>query len=336
MDAPFGIVGNLNLDLWVGPVTRFPGPDEEVLADSSRIELAGTAGYVLQAAIGLGLEPRVVSTIGDDAFGRMLLADLERLDCGTAGVEVVADAETSLGIIFVGADGSRGILTTLGAHEVMEPAVADRHDAWIAPCGEVLLCGAYLLPRFGPDALVPYAARLRRRGQIVAFDPSWDPAGWPAATRSGTMRLLAEVDVYLPNEPELLALTGRDDLDSAIGAVAGTAGEVVVKRGERGAVYARGDERIEIPAFPVRAVNTIGAGDAFDTAYLHARRHGLGPVERLRFANAAAALVVGQVGLRSYPDPGQVRSAIGTWEAGDRPVGIERPAANAGDGMGPR
>lgn len=326
MDAPFGIVGYLNLDLWVGPVTRFPGPDEEVLAGSSRLELAGTAGYVLQAALALGLEPRVVSTIGDDAFGTMLLADLERRGCGTAGVEVVAAEETSLGIIFVGEDGSRGILTTLGAHERMDPAVAERHDGWIAPCADVLLCGAYLLPRLGPEALAPYAATLRGRGQVVAFDPSWDPAGWPEATRLGTMRLLPSIDVYLPNEPELLALTGRDDLDAALAAVDGTAGEVVVKRGESGAVYASRGDRIDVGAFPVRAVNTIGAGDAFDAAYLYARRRGLLPGERLRFANAAAALVVGQTGGRSYPSAEQVNAAMAAWDSGNTPAGVKRPA----------
>jgi sugar/nucleoside kinase (ribokinase family) len=336
MGAPLGIVGNLNLDLWVGPVTRFPGPDEEVLAGSSRLELAGTAGYVLQAALALGVEPRVVSTIGGDAFGTRLLADLERLGCGTAGVEVVDGNETSLGIIFVRADGSRGILTTLGAHAVMDPAVAERHDDWVAPCAEVLLCGAYLLPRFGPEALVPYAATLRRRGQVVAFDPSWDPAGWPEETRSGTMRLLREVDVYLPNEPEVLALTGRHDLDAAIADVAHAAGEIVVKRGERGAVYVRNGTRVDVPAFAVRAVNTIGAGDAFDAAYLFARRRGLAPRERLRFANAAAALVVGQIGGRAYPDRDRVEAAIAAWDAGTVPAGVEALVVGAEGGEGRR
>ncbi len=336
MVVPLGIVGNLNLDLWVGPVTRFPGPDEEVITGSSRLELAGTAGYVMQAAQALGLEPRVVSTIGDDAFGTMLLTDLQRLGFGTDGVEVVAGDETSLGIIFVGADGSRGILTTLGAHEVMDAAVAERHDAWIAPCAEVLLCGAYLLPRFGPAAMAPYAATLRARGQVVAFDPSWDPAGWPESTRRGTIGLLPEIDVYLPNEPELLALTDRDDLDAALTAVRGTAGEIVVKRGELGAVFASGGERIDAPAFPVRAVNTIGAGDSFDAAYLFARREGLAPRERLRFANAAAALVVGQTGARSYPDARRVYDAIAAWDAGSTPAGVQPPAVDTDGAEGPK
>jgi len=315
-DAPFGIVGNMNLDLWVAGVTRFPQRDEEVLAASSSIELAGTAGYVLQAALALGVEPRVVSTIGDDRLGDMLLAELGKIGCPVEGLEVVAGDETSLGIVFVREDGSRGILTTLGAHAVMDPAVAKRQDAWIAPCAEVLLCGAYLLPRFGPDDILPYAAGLRRRGQVVAFDPSWDPAGWPPATREATMRLLREVDVYLPNDAELMALTGAADLEAAVSAVADLAGEVVVKRGADGALFARGGERVSEPGYPIRAVSTIGAGDIFDTAYLLARRRGMDVSRRLRFANAAAALAVRQEGARVYPGEREIEAAMRAWAAG--------------------
>ena len=68
----------------------------------------------------------------------------------------------------------------------------------------------------------------------------------------------------------------------------------------------RGNERIAVPGFPVDAVNTVGAGDVFDAAYLYARRLGWPPVERLRFANALAAMVVSQRGERIYPDADSV------------------------------
>jgi sugar/nucleoside kinase (ribokinase family) len=165
-----------------------------------------------------------------------------------------------------------------------------------------MLCGSYVLPRFGPAEALPYATALRARGQLVAFDPSWDPAGWSEANRAATLALLPEVDVYIPNEPELLHLIGKDCLDNAIAVVAALAGEVIVKRGADGAVYACGDERISSPGFPIDAVNTIGAGDVFDAGYLYARRIGWPPVERLRFANALAAQVVSQRGARTYPD----------------------------------
>lgn len=307
---PIGIVGNLNVDQWIQTVERFPHWDEELIVDSARLELAGTAGYLLLASRALGVPAVTVSTIGDDAFGAFLQEEMRVLGTVGDGVEVLPGRETCLGMIFVGSAGQRSIMGTLGAHAEMSPAVAQRHDDRIAACREVVICGTYLLPQFGPSAALPYARRLRERGQLVAFDPSWDPAGWTAETRAGTLALLPAIDVYLPNETELSHLTGEASLDDAVALVAGLAGEVVVKRGVDGALFARGDERITVPGFPIEAVNTIGAGDVFDAAYLYARRQTWPPEQRLRFANALAAMVVSQRGRRVYPDAEAVEAFI--------------------------
>lgn len=305
-DAPLAIVGNLNPDQWVQTVERFPTWDEELIVGSARLEVAGTAGHALLVARALGVEPIVVSTLGDDVFGRFMMAELAAVGVDAAGVEVLPEEETPLGIVFVGTGGRRAILSTVGAHARMGVDVAERHDARVAACAEVLLGGTYILPRFSTADVLPYARRLRDRGQLVAFDPSWDPTGWGETTRRDTFALLETVDVYLPNAEELTALTGAPAWQDALQLVENRADETVLKRGAAGAVYARGAARIEVPGFAVDAVNTVGAGDAFDVAYLYARRRGWPPVRRLRFACALAALIVSQTGARTYPDAAAV------------------------------
>lgn len=309
---PLGIVGNLNVDLVVSTVERFPVWDEELVVEGARVEFAGSAGYAALAAGALGLDVFVVSTAGDDVFGRALAEAGERLGFDASGVEVLLGRETSLGMVFVGEGGRRGILSTLGAHAEMDVAVAERYDARVAECAEVFLCGNYLLPRFSPSEVAPYARRLRERGQTVVFDPSWDPGGWGERIREGTYRLLRYTDIYLPNQEELTRLTGERDWRAALDEGASRcAGEVVLKRGADGAVWASGDERIEFPGFFVSAVSTIGAGDVFDAAYLYGRREGWRPESRLRFASAYAALVISQSGPRSYPDAAAVHAFLG-------------------------
>lgn len=303
---PIAIVGNLNVDQIITPIDRFPAWDEELIVDEARIELAGTAGYLMLAANGLGLNPYVVSTIGDDMFGDFLQSEVKALGTAASGIEVVPGFATSLGMIFVGREGQRGILTVLGAHAVMDVAVAERHDADVVRCPEVFLCGTYLLPRFSPMAALTYARKLRARGQTVVFDPSWDPCGWSEATLRDTLALLREVDVYLPNEEEICHLTGVPTWQDAIDRVAGTAQEIVVKRGAAGAIYVSESERIEVPALPVRAMNTVGAGDVFDMGFLYARRQRWEPQRALEFACACAAYVVAQTGTRHYPAADEV------------------------------
>ncbi len=305
-EAPLAIVGNLNVDLWVQTVDRFPAWSEERIVDSARPELAGTAGYLMLACTGLGIDAITVSTIGDDVFGCFLCKQLQELSFSTQGIELIDEEETALSMIFIGAGGERSILSTLGAHKYMDMGVVRRHDHLIALCREVVLCGNYLLPQLSPSDVSRYAGELRARGQCVAFDPSWDPTGWGEQIRHDTYRLLNEVDVYLPNEEELTHLTGRANWRDALREVEGLPGEIVLKRGSHGAVYAGAKEWIEVPGFAVNAVNTIGAGDVFDMGYLFGRRMGWPPLQRVQFACALAAIVVSQPGRRTYPDAATV------------------------------
>lgn len=307
---PIAIVGNLNVDQIVATVTRFPAWDEELIVDSSHLELAGTAGYLALAARGLGMTPFVVSTVGEDEYAGFMRRELAVAGIDDAGVEMVSGAPSCLGIIFVGDKGQRGILTVLGAHEAMSVAVAERYDARIAACPEVFLCGTFLLPQLSPKLVTPYARDLRQRGQFVVFDPSWDPGGWQAQTRDETLALLKHVDLFLPNEEEFSGLTGSASLKEGLDIIRAHASEtqVVVKRGARGAVSAVGSEMVEVPGLPINAVNTIGAGDVFDIAVLYARRKRWDSRKCLEFASAAAAYVVAQKGPRSYPDEATVRN----------------------------
>jgi len=295
------IVGNLNVDQVVATVERFPEWNEELIIESSTLQVAGTAGYLALTAQGLGIDPLVVSTIGDDANGSFLTSSLRAAGIRTDGVSCLPGQETSLGIIFVGAQGQRSILTVLGAHREMTVDIAHQHDRLVRTCAEVILCGMYLLPQFTARHVTEYARMLRERGQVVVFDPSWDPAGWTPQTRAETLALLSHVDIYLPNDQEVCSLMGTATVDEAVAAIGAGPAEIVVKCGAEGARhYADGSVTV-VEALPVAPHNTIGAGDIFDLGYLYARRQGWAIVDRLRFANALAGAVIVQEGARTYP-----------------------------------
>ncbi len=129
-----------------------------------------------------------------------------------------------------------------------------------------------------------------------------------AGTRTTLLALLNEVDLFMPNESELCHLTGTSNWQEGLKALPNRSTQIVVKRGATGAVAVTGGVVVEVPAVPVSAFNTIGAGDVFDVSFLYGRRKGWTTRQCLEFACAAAGFVVSQVGSRTYPDENTVLS----------------------------
>ena len=145
---------------------------------------------------------------------------------------------------------------------------------------------------------------------LTVLDTGWDPNGWARDTVSGTLSLLVETDVFLPNHQEAQALTGLVDPRAAAAALnrAG-AGTVVVKCGEHGAVACSASENAAAPAAPVAATDAVGAGDAFNAAFLFDHLRGAHLGASLEFANAAAGLYVSRDQSR-HPAEREVQAAM--------------------------
>jgi 2-dehydro-3-deoxygluconokinase len=142
------------------------------------------------------------------------------------------------------------------------------------------------------------AAEAHRRGVRVSFDVNYRSRLWEAATaRAAVERVLPEVDLLFVGDDEAAALWGwTDDEEGAARLAALGPGEVVLKRGPRGASAWLDGERHDAAPFPVTQVDPIGAGDAFAAGYLAAHLRGAEVPERLGLANAMGALCVSTLG----------------------------------------
>ncbi len=100
---------------------------------------------------------------------------------------------------------------------------------------------------------------------------------------------------------EIPLLTEQRDAETAALQLSAGGTVVIARSGAQGAVYYCGGERIHSPAFSVEVVDTVGAGDTFDGAYIAAVMRGCSTVDALREANAAAAICVGSRSGRSCP-----------------------------------
>ena len=283
------VIGNANLDVIVHGATEIPAPGTERIVDDIEVRLGGSAAIAAQRAAQLGVPTRLVTKVGaDPAAGvvRDLLAaeplglDLVVADGTPSGLTVVAEAP--------GRD--RSFLSSLGAMAELAP---DDVPADALSAGVVLSSGYFLLPGLQRDALTTVLRRAKDAGARTALDTGDPDDGWTPETRADVLAVLADVDLFLPNEAELCGVAELADVEAAAAAlVASTGCTVVAKLGASGALVADADGVRTLAAPRITPVDTTGAGDSFNAALLAALLHGVGLDEAAAFAVATASALV--------------------------------------------
>ncbi len=291
------VAGNLNVDLVVGKVADWPGWGREVLVGHADRRPGGIA-HAAFALAALGAPVAVVACVGDDDAGSYLVDALAAAGVNVSAARRVPGEATGLSLSVVRDDGERTFFTYQGAllAEAPDVLLGRTPDAprW------VLLSGLMLLPEAPAADVVQAMGRVRAVGGAVAVDPGWDPAGWPEARRQWAQAILRAADVALVNEDEARAL---GLLESPTAGAAG--GLVAIKQGGRGATLVGGDGEHRIAGAAVEAVDTVGAGDVWNAAFLSRLRAGASPPQAAAYANAMGRrYVAGDVGPDRYPREG--------------------------------
>lgn len=309
MNTGITIIGNTNLDVLVADTCDLPEPGTERVVSSVSIRLGGSAGNLAVRCAGLKFPTTLVSRVGDDASVQILAAELQlpslearllRTTGEPSGITVAVEAP--------GRD--RAFLSSLGAMARMRPE--DILEEMLAT-GYVALAGYFLLPGMRGPALAELFGRARRAGAQTVLDTGWPPEGWTAATRQELLAALASVDIFLPNDDELHGLMDDGDTERAARRLAVSTDTVVaVKMGARGAGLAAPDGSWTAEdAAAVRVIDSTGAGDGFNAAFLVSAARGSAWPEALTAAVSYATEMVATapghraaVALRPAPEAG--------------------------------
>lgn len=280
------VVGDANPDLILrGDVVPRFGQSEQLLS-SADLVLGASAAITAHAAARLGLRTALVSVVGADAFGDFVIQQLERAQ---VDVSYIARSASPTGIsVVLSTTETRTTLTYLGAIPTLGRADLDVNV--IGQTRHVHASSFFLQPELAA-ALPELFARAHEAGATTSLDTNADPAGlW-----SGVAEVLPYVDVLLPNRAEAIALAAQltsatpASLEAAARALASHGPIVVVKDGADGALGVRGGECIRVPAPTVEVVDTTGAGDTFNAAFIQAWISQLPLEECLRIAAAVGA-----------------------------------------------
>ncbi|MBI3287047.1 MAG: carbohydrate kinase family protein [Chloroflexi bacterium] len=295
MDSPtVTVIGNINIDLVIASLSGLPEWGRDTIVSSMEFRTAGAAGYTAMALSRIGVPVALVTNMGDDLFGRRMLADLQGYPgIDLQGVEVTPGVPSGLSVSLVREDGERGFITYLGHLAHLEAGLIDRHWEKVAQARILLLCGYFVLPALRGDATQLLLERSRREGLLVLLDTGWDPVGWPSSSHREIRKLLPLVDVFLPNLEEARALTGESQPSAmARRLIEEGLAQLVIKLGSQGCLAADGQSMVYEPAYPVEIFDTTGAGDAFNAAFIYGLLAEWPLTRRLRFANRLAAHVI--------------------------------------------
>src|SRR5262245_45929019 len=264
----------------------------------------GAAGDSFNTALylaRLGAQVRYLTALGTDPFSEQMRADwsAEGIDLSL----VLDDPERLPGLYAIRTDaqGERSFYywrERAAVRRLFELPGIDAALQAAADCDLLYLTGITLslFDAAGRQRWLELARQVRGRGGCVAFDPNYRPRGWSSAAEAGqALRTIASaIDIVLTTDEDERALW---NLDGAEGSFAhwqslGVA-EVGLKRGAQGALVRSGGVVVNVPSpAAVQVVDTTGAGDSFNAAYLMDRLQGAPAAEAARAGHRLAGRVV--------------------------------------------
>ena len=299
------IAGELNLDLILYGLPAELPPERELLANRMALTLGSSSAIVAHNLAALGCKVGFASRIGDDPLGQIAIDRLAAGGADVSGVSRIA-GQTKTGLtVILQREKLRNILTYPGT--IFDLTLAHLDFKYLSDARHFHLSSFFL-----QRGLTPHVAELFRRlkaaGLTVSLDTNDDPEDrWD----SGLMNVLAHVDVFMPSEREIKRIARTDDLEAALKLVAGKVPLLVVKRGEKGAIAQRGQQRMVSPAIQVDFVDPVGAGDSFDAGFLSQYVRGADLISCLRQGNLAGALSTTHPGgTEAFRDPASVQSFL--------------------------
>ncbi len=259
------IIGNVNADVLVSPVTRLPVPGGDLLVDDIGFRTAGAAGNASLALHTLGVEHQLVGVVGDDPFGRLMFEELEAKGLADH-VAVIPGGHSGVSICLEAPQRERAFFTS---HGVLANFSRSSIPVTVVDKAIVLLTGYFTLPGLRNGDATSLLRDVRAAGGRTMFDTGWCPDDWPASSITEVRDLLPLVDVFLPNDAEAAALTNGAPPETAARILARLSrGTVVVKIGKDGALASRsGASTVHVPAPEVSVQDTTGAGDSFDAGF---------------------------------------------------------------------
>ena len=282
------VVGSANTDL-LFMSQSVPRGGETIFGTGFDMGFGGKGANQAVAASLCGAQVEMIGAVGGDMFGSATMANFQSMGVGTSGVRVIPDASTGAALILVEPNGENRIVVVKGANDFVRPADVDAAAGQIAAADMVLL--QFEIPLETVYRTIEVATAHGVRCMVN-----------PAPALPVDLARLVAADYLILNETEAEVITGcqvrsQADREACLEKLLESGFErVVLTLGAKGSMLASRAGRAHAPPFPVTAVDTTGAGDAFIGSLATFLTEGLAEQEAVTRANLYAALSATRTG----------------------------------------
>jgi len=290
MSSPplIAVVGSANVDLTTFN-DIFPRPGETIFGQKFDLGFGGKGANQAVAAKLCGARVAMIAKVGSDLFGPSTIKNFESFGIDTSHVGVTQGVSSGVAPIFVDPSGQNRIIVIKGANDTLSPADVDAAADLLRQASTIVL--QFEIPLTTVYHTVRFAASNNIRCIVN-----------PAPAQPVDFGQLGGASYFIPNESEAEHITHlpvRSPEEARAAAeflLSKGLQRVILTLGERGCLLATAEGQHLIPAFPVSAVDTTGAGDAFIGSFAVFLAEGLSETDALTRANLYAALSTTQVG----------------------------------------
>ncbi|QCO55959.1 5-dehydro-2-deoxygluconokinase [Pseudorhodobacter turbinis] len=290
----FVVVGRVGMDL-------FPGPGIATEdADTFTADMGGSSANIAAGIVKLGGQAALVTRVSDDAVGRFCINKLRHYCVDTTYVTPVGgEARNSLALYESRVAGHQSVIYRNGAAD-FEMTAEDVEAVDYSQFCALITAGTVFAAEPSRSATFRAFELARAAGLPIIFDVDYRPYSWPS--REVAAEVLSKAgamsDVIIGNDDEFGFMAGDKDKGLAMARELSlsSAGIVVYKMGEHGAVTFRDGEALRTGIYPVTALKPTGAGDSFMAGFLTGLAGGHDLKTAVLRGSACAAIVVAKPG----------------------------------------
>jgi len=282
------VVGELNADLILQDIPSFPEIGKEKLAKNMILTM-GSASAILATNIArLGLKVGFVGKLGRDQLGKIVTDTLKERKVDCSGIAEDGSVQTGVTVV-LSFPKDYAMITYMGAMDSF--SLEDVDFNYLKKARHMHFSSFYLQPKMRPRCAELFS-RAKEMGLSTSLDPGWDPQEkW-----EDILPVLRYVDVFLPNEQEMIHISGTPTVEEALKKISQAIPTIVVKRGSQGALCMNKGQTLGVGAYQITPVDTTGAGDSFNSGFLYQWLTGGNLHNCMKYGAACGAIATTKIG----------------------------------------